>query len=252
MRRIALITGATAGIGKASARLLAENDFDLIITGRRAENLKNLKNELESKTKAKIKSLCFDIRNRNEVLEALKDVSGEWEKVDVLINNAGLAVGLHHIQEGVVDDWERMIDTNLKGLLYISREISKGMVERNSGHILNIGSIAGKEAYEKGNVYVATKHAVDALSRAMRIDLVQYGIKVTNIAPGAVDTEFSTVRFKGDKERADGVYKGFTPLYAEDVAEAILFALTRPPHVNINDLLIMPAAQASATVIRRE
>ncbi len=176
----------------------------------------------------------------------------KWRNMDVLVNNAGLAVGMNHIDDGDVDDWERMIDTNIKGLLYITREVSPLMASRKSGHIINIGSVAGKEVYENGNVYCATKHAVDALSRSMRIDLLKHNIRVTNIAPGMVDTEFSTVRFKGDTKRAGNVYHGFTPLYAEDIAETILFVLTRPPHVNINDLLIMPTAQATATMVKRE
>lgn len=249
MSKIALITGASAGIGKATALLLAKNDYNIIITGRRFERLEELQSEIKSGSDANVLILNFDIRSRKAVEEALESLPAEWREIDVLVNNAGLAVGLHHINDGVVDDWERMIDTNIKGLLYISRKISNAMVKRKKGHILNISSIAGKEAYEKGNVYVATKHAVDALSRAMRIDLVSHGVKVTNIAPGAVDTEFSTVRFKGDRQKADNVYKGFTPLYAEDVAEAVLFAVSRPPHVNINDLLIMPTAQASASII---
>lgn len=251
MSKIALITGASAGIGKATAKLLAMNDYNIIITGRRLERLKELQSEIKSESGANVLILNFDIRSREAVEEALESLPSEWREIDVLVNNAGLAVGLHHINDGIVDDWERMIDTNIKGLLYISREISNGMVQRRKGHIVNISSIAGKEAYEKGNVYVATKHAVDSLSRAMRIDLVSHGVKVTNIAPGAVDTEFSTVRFKGDRKKAESVYKGFTPLYAEDVAEAVLFAVGRPPHVNINDLSIMPTAQASASIISK-
>lgn len=251
MKKIALITGATSGIGEATARLLSENDYNLILTGRRKDRLTLLEKEILSESDARVKILCFDIRDNDQVIEALESLPEEWQNIDVLVNNAGLAVGLNFFHEGLVDDWERMIDTNVKGLLYISREVSRKMVERKSGHIINLASIAGKEAYEKGNVYVATKHAVDALSRSMRLDLAAHGVKVSNIAPGAVDTEFSTVRFKGDKERADSVYKGFTPLYAEDIAETILFALSRPPHVNICDLLIMPSAQASASVTHR-
>jgi NADP-dependent 3-hydroxy acid dehydrogenase YdfG len=251
MRKIAIITGATTGIGEATALLLAGNGFDVIITGRRTKLLDQLEKKIASETKARVKTLNFDVRNATDVSKAIKSLDSEWKKIDVLVNNAGLAVGLNHIDKGVVDDWERMIDTNIKGLLYVTREVSPLMVERNSGHIINISSIAGKEAYENGNVYCATKHAVDSLSRTMRIDLLPHNIKVTNIAPGMVDTEFSLVRFKGDKERADKVYQGLTPLFAQDIAEAILFAVTRPAHVCINDMLIMPTAQAAATIVKR-
>ncbi|MFZ5940533.1 MAG: SDR family oxidoreductase [Bacteroidota bacterium] len=246
MKPIALITGATAGIGKATALLLARNDFDVILTGRRNDRLDQVEEEIRSKTPADVLSLCFDVRDREEVFRTLEALPERWKDIRVLINNAGLASGLDLIHEGDMDDWERMIDTNIKGLLYVTRALTPGMVERKAGHIINISSIAGKEVYEKGNVYCGTKHAVDALSKGMRIDLVEHGIKVTSIDPGMVETEFSVVRFHGDQERADGVYRGFTPLYAEDIAEAILFAVTRPPHVNINDMLIMPSAQANA------
>jgi NADP-dependent 3-hydroxy acid dehydrogenase YdfG len=251
MKKIALITGASSGIGKATAFLLARNDFDLIITGRRKDLLKQVRSKIESETTSKVMDLCFDIRIHSEVLKAMNEIPANWKKVDVLVNNAGLAAGLDRIQEGNLNDWEQMIDTNIKGLLYISREISRWMISNGSGHIINIGSIAGKEVYEKGNVYCATKFAVEALTRGMRIDLVQHNIKVTCIAPGMVETEFSLVRFKGDSKRAEKVYEGVTPLYAEDIAEAVLFAVTRPPHVNIDEILIMPTAQASATVVNR-
>ena len=244
MNPIAIVTGASAGIGRATAMLFAKNDFDVITTGRRNENLEILEEEIRSKTSADVLSLAFDIRNQEEVTAACNKLTGKWKNVDVLVNNAGLAAGLSHIHEGSVDDWEQMIDTNIKGLLYITRQISPGMVARGKGHIINIGSIAGKEAYEKGNVYIATEKTVDGLTRGMRIDLVEYGIKVTSINPGAVETEFSKVRFKGDTEKADAVYKGFTPLYAEDLAEVILFAVTRPPNVNIDDMTILATAQA--------
>jgi NADP-dependent 3-hydroxy acid dehydrogenase YdfG len=244
MRKIAIVTGASAGIGRATASLLAANGFDLIITGRRKEHLESLGREIRSKTRADVLTLVFDIRRHEEVKKSLEGLSGKWKDVDLLVNNAGLAVGLNHIHEGLVDDWERMIDTNIKGLLYITREITPGMVSRGSGHVINIGSIAGKEAYENGNVYNATKFAVDGLTEAMRIDLAEHGIRVTAINPGAVETEFSLVRFKGDQERADSVYEGFEPLVASDIAEAILFAVTRPPHVNIDDMLIMATSQA--------
>lgn len=250
MKKIALITGATAGIGEATAKLLAKNEYKLIITGRRQERLEDLKNSLQKDTEIFV--LNFDIRNHNEVNQAIESLPEEWKSIDVLINNAGLAVGLGHLNDGVIDDWERMIDTNIKGLLYITRAVSPIMVKNKQGHIVNISSIAGKEVYENGNVYVATKHAVDALSKAMRIDFVHDGIKVSNIAPGMVDTEFSLVRFKGDKDRAEKVYDDLTPLFGEDIAEVILFALQQPVHVNLNDILIMPTAQASATIVHRE
>jgi len=251
MRPIAIITGATAGIGRATAIALARNNFDVVITGRRAEKLESVEEVIRSKTDADVLSLTFDIRDQEAVKKACGKLTGKWAQVDVLVNNAGLAAGLSQIHEGSVDDWEQMIDTNIKGLLYITRLITPGMVERTRGHIINIGSIAGKEAYEYGNVYNASKFAVDGLTQAMRIDLVEHGIKVTAINPGAVETEFSLVRFKGDHAEADKVYNGFTPLYAEDIAEAILFAVNRPPHVNIDDLIIMPAAQARSRKIKR-
>jgi len=252
MKKIVLVTGATAGIGKATAGLLAKNGFNIIITGRRKDKLNELENFLARETDAEVLSLVLDVRKKTEVDKAIENLPEKWKRIDVLLNNAGLAVGLDHIDKGDVDDWERMIDTNIKGLLYMTRAVAPGMVERQKGQIINIASIAGKEVYENGNVYCATKHAVDALSRAMRIDLLKNKIKVTNIAPGLVDTEFSTVRFKGDKKRADNVYKGLTPLYGPDVAEAILFCVTRPEHVNINDLLIMPTDQAAAAIARRD
>jgi len=251
MRSIALISGASAGIGRATAITLARNNFDVIITGRRSEKLESVEEEIRSKTEADVLSLTFDIRDLKAVSNACDKLKGKWENVDVLVNNAGLAAGLSQIHEGTLDDWEQMIDTNIKGLLYITRIISPGMVKRGRGHIINLGSIAGKEAYEQGNVYNATKFAVDGLSQGMRIDLVEHGIKVTAINPGAVETEFSLVRFKWNKEEATKVYEGFTPLYAEDIAEAILFVVTRPHHVNIDDLVIMPTAQARSRKIIR-
>ncbi|MFA8436957.1 MAG: SDR family oxidoreductase [Marinifilaceae bacterium] len=253
MTKIALVTGATAGIGEATALKLAEAGFNLIITGRRKEKLEVLAQKVSSQYQKDCHILCFDIRQLSEVENAIDNLPENWKNIQLLVNNAGLAVGVSPIQEGTVDDWERMIDTNVKGLLYITRKVSPLMVERKTGHIVNIASIAGKEVYPGGNVYCATKHAVDALTKGMRIDLLPHGIKVTSIAPGMVETEFSIVRFKGDQEKADGVYNGLTPLYAEDIADTVVFAATRPAHVNINDILIMPTAQASSRdVVRNE
>lgn len=242
--KTALITGATSGIGMATARLMAENSFSLILTGRRNDRLAALQEEIVQNTGAKVQVLNFDIRSFRETEAALNRLPQEWRNIDILINNAGLALGMDTINEGVVDDWEQMIDTNIKGLLYITRLVSPGMVERRSGHIVNISSIAGKETYKLGNVYCASKHAVQSLTQGMRLDLLPHGIKVSAVCPGAVETEFSEVRFKGDKSKAAGVYEGFRPLVAEDVAETILFVITRPQHVNIDDVLIMPTAQA--------
>lgn len=252
MKKIALITGVTSGIGNASAHKLAQNNYNLIITGRRRELLENLKKELGIKYKCDVLALNFDVRDQKMVDKMIASIPEPWRKIDVLINNAGLAAGLNPVQSGDIQDWEQMIDTNVKGLLYITRSVAPLMIENGSGHIINISSIAGKEVYENGNVYCATKHAVDALTKGMRIDLLKHNIKVTSISPGMVDTEFSLVRFKGDKAKADKVYEGLTPLFAEDIAEAILFVVTRPPHVNINDMLIMPTAQANATVTFRQ
>lgn len=252
MRKIAFITGATSGIGKATARIIALNGFDLIITGRRKELLDKLADSLQNETGADVLKLNFDVRSLPQVEEAIETLEGKWRNISLLINNAGLAVGLGPIHTGVTDDWDRMIDTNVKGLLYVTRKITPGMVERRSGHIINISSIAGREAYPNGAAYCASKHAVQAISHAQRIELLPFGIKVSSICPGMVDTEFSLVRFKGDKEKADSVYKGLTPLYAEDIAETILFMVTRPSHVNIDDILIMPTDQASARDYQRE
>lgn len=251
MPTIALITGATSGIGEATALKFAENGVDLIITGRRNDRLAILQNKLEERS-VRVLSLCFDIRNRDEVEHALAGLPQEWAGIDILVNNAGLAAGLSTVQEGDTDDWNRMIDTNVKGLLYITRAVSPGMAERKSGHIINIGSIAGKEVYPNGNVYCATKHAVDALTQGMRIDLLPYNVKVTQVCPGAVETEFSVVRFHGDKVRADKVYEGYECLVAGDIADCIWFAVSRPPHVNINDMVVMPAAQATATLFNKK
>lgn len=252
MNKTALITGATSGIGRAVADIFAENKYNLIVTGRRSERLQELKAALERQHGISVLALCFDVRDNDEVVRNIESLPVEWRNIDVLVNNAGLAVGLNHIQDGVLDDWERMIDTNIKGLLYVTRAVSPLMVARNSGHIVNICSIAGKEVYENGNVYCATKHAVDALSKAMRIDMLGHNIKVTNICPGAVETEFSIVRFKGDTQRAAGTYKGIEPLTGRDIAECIYFAVSLPKHVCINDMMIMPTAQADSRTFNRK
>lgn len=252
MNKTALITGATSGIGRAVADIFAENKYNLIVTGRRSERLQELKAALEQQHGISVLALCFDVRDNDEVVRNIASLPVEWRNIDVLVNNAGLAVGLNHIQDGILDDWERMIDTNIKGLLYVTRAVSPLMVARNSGHIVNICSVAGKEVYENGNVYCATKHAVDALSKAMRIDMLGHNIKVTNICPGAVETEFSIVRFKGDTQRAAGTYKGIEPLTGRDIAECIYFAVSLPEHVCINDMMIMPTAQADSRTFNRK
>lgn len=247
------ITGATAGFGEACARIFAQHGWNLVLTGRRAERLAKLQSELHETYNVQVICSQYDVRNQEEVDRAVNSLPEEVKnKLLILINNAGLAVGRGSIEDGITEDWERMIDTNVKGLLYVSRAIIPYLKRRGKGHIINIASIAGKEVYPGGNVYCATKHAVDALSRAMRIDLVYDHIKVTNIAPGAAETEFSLVRFKGDTQTADAVYSGFEPLQAADIAETVYFAATRPAHVNLNDIVIMPTAQASATVLNRK
>lgn len=251
MNKITLITGATSGIGRSCAYIFAQNNHDLIITGRRKDHLDEIAGELKSKYNIRVHPIVFDIRDNEAVIKAISSLPEEWNEIKILINNAGLAVGLNTIQEGVVDDWERMIDTNLKGLLYISRAVLPKFVDQNYGHVINIGSIAGKEVYPNGNVYCATKHAVDALTKSMRIDMVKHGIKVTQVAPGAIETEFSLVRFKGDKNMADNIYKGFQPLLPEDIANVVFYVTTLPTHVNINDLVIMPTDQASSTVFNK-
>jgi NADP-dependent 3-hydroxy acid dehydrogenase YdfG len=250
--KTALITGATSGIGEATAFALADKGFHLILTGRRAERLDEVAKNVERNYGVKTLCLSFDIRNQEATISAINSLPKEWENVDVLINNAGLAVGLNHIQDGVVDDWERMIDTNIKGLLYITRAIAPEMCAKGKGHIVNIGSIAGKDVYENGNVYCATKHAVDALSKAMRIDMLKYGIRVSNVCPGMAETEFSNIRFKGDDVKAKNVYDGFEPLKAEDIADIIAYIVTLPPHVCVNDILVMPTAQASGNYTYRK
>lgn len=248
---IACITGASAGIGAATAHILAANGYNLILIARRKDKLEALAAELTAQYQTEILIKTLDVRNRAEVQQTIESLPAEWKKINVLINNAGLASGLAPIDKGDIDDWEVMIDTNIKGLLYVTRNIAPLMIANGSGHIVNIGSIAGKEVYANGNVYCATKHAVDALNKSMRIDMAQYPVKVTAIHPGAVETEFSIVRFHGDEQKAKTVYQGFENLVAQDIAEAIWFALSRPPHVNINELTIMPTAQPMAGIIHR-
>lgn len=252
MNTIALITGATSGIGRATAKILAANNFDVIITGRRSEKLSEVEQEISKLTSARVFSLVFDIRQNEEVEKAINSLPTEWKNISVLINNAGLSAGLEPLNEGSLDDWNRMIDTNVKGLLYISKLVSNLMIPNKKGHVINISSIAGKEAYANGSVYCATKYAVDAITKSMRLDFLKHNIKVGSISPGMVETEFSIVRFHGDEERAANVYKGMTPLYAEDIAETILFMVTRPAHVNIDDVLIMPTAQGFTRDVIRE
>jgi NADP-dependent 3-hydroxy acid dehydrogenase YdfG len=250
MAKIALITGATSGIGKATALLFAQHGVDLILCGRREDRLRELQKELAAHVR--VHTLTFDVRDRAAVEAAIGSLPAEWQEVDILVNNAGNAHGLAPIQEGSVDDWDAMMDGNVKGLLYVSKAIIPGMVSRRRGHIVNIGSVAAKEVYPNGNVYCASKHAVDALTQGMRLDLNPFGIKVTGVHPGLVETEFSVVRFKGDAQRADNVYKGFQPLVAEDIADVIWYAVSRPSHVVIGDLVILPTAQASATLVHKQ
>jgi 3-hydroxy acid dehydrogenase/malonic semialdehyde reductase len=244
MNKTIMITGATAGFGKATAVRFAKNGYNIIITGRRKERLDELEKELLSYGNIKVLSLNFDVRKRDEVASAIGNLPPEWKAIDILINNAGLAVGLDHIDTGNIDDWDRMIDTNVKGLLYVTRAVAPLMVARNRGHIFNIGSIAGKDNYENGNVYCASKSAVDSLSKSMRIDFLKNNIKVTHIAPGMAETEFSLVRFKGDEEKAKVPYIGIDALTADDIADAIYYCATLPAHVCINDLVITPTQQA--------
>ena len=247
--KIAFITGATSGIGMATAKLFAKNGLKLIICGRRKDRLESLAKELSLLTE--VHTLSFDVRNKEEVISEIKSLPKNFSNINILINNAGNAHGLENIDEGNLDDWDAMLDINVKGLLYVSKSILPNMIERKSGHIINIGSTAGKEVYPKGNVYCASKHAVDAINQGMRIDLNGKGIKVGAINPGLVETEFSKVRFKGDTEKADQVYRRYTPLKPKDIAEVIWFAVTRPPHVNIADLTVMCLDQASSTIINK-
>ena len=248
MSRIALITGATSGIGWATAEALAVEGYSLILCGRRKERLQELSNKLSVKTHL----LSFDIRDRGAVFQAIESLPMKWDQIDVLVNNAGNAHGLSKIQEGDVDDWDAMIDINVKGLLYVSKAVIPGMVARGKGHVVNIGSIAGKEVYPNGNVYCASKHAVDAVNNGMRLDLNGTGVRVSQVCPGLVETEFSLVRFKGDQGKATPVYEGFDALQATDIADIIRFIVTRPAHVNLSDIIVLPTAQASATIVNRK
>lgn len=251
MRKIALITGATSGIGEACARKFAQGGYDLIITARREDILNALKAELEA-AGAKVKTLVFDVRDANAAKNAVESLEGEWQKIDVLINNAGLALGLDKEYEGNIDEWSTMIDTNIKGLLTMTRLIVPGMVSRNEGHVINIGSVAGDAAYAGGNVYCATKAAVKAITDGLRIDVAESAVRVTNLKPGLVETHFSNVRFRGDNERADNVYKGIKPLVGEDIAEVAFFAASAPKHVQIAEVLILATHQANGSYIYRE
>lgn len=245
--KIAMITGATSGIGMATARYFAQNDISLVICGRRVERLENLKKELLKHVQ--VHTLSFDVRSKEEVINAIESLPAPFNSIDILVNNAGNAHGLDPVETGNLDDWDAMIDINVKGLMYVTNAIVPIMIQRKTGHIINIGSIAGKEVYPNGNVYCASKHAVDAFTRGMRMDLVKYGIKVSEVNPGLVETEFSLVRFKGDKQRSDAVYRGYEPLHADDIADLIYYIVSRPTHVNIGDVIIFPAAQASSSVL---
>lgn len=249
-KKTAFITGATSGIGRATAKLFASHGISLVLCGRRQAKLDVLQKELGSQTP--VYTLNFDVRDKELVEAAVKSLPEDFASVDILVNNAGNAHGLDPIQSGQISDWDAMIDINVKGLLYVSRAILAGMIERNSGHIINIGSTAGKEVYPNGNVYCASKHAVDAINQGMRLDLNEYGIRVGAVNPGLVETEFSEVRFKGDSERAKKVYQGYQPLTPEDIADIIFFVVTRPYHVNIADLVVMPTAQASSTIVKKK
>ena len=248
-KKTTLITGATSGIGLATARALAQEGCRLVLTGRRVERLKDLVEEFSELTA--VHSLCFDIRDREATTRIIAQLPEEFSQIDILINNAGNAHGFDSFEDGSLDDWDAMIDINIKGLLYVSKAVIPQMIQRGTGHVIHLGSTAGKEVYPKGNVYCASKHAVDALNHAMRIDLNGKGIKISAIHPGLVETEFSEVRFKGDTARAQQVYKGYHPLQPEDIAEIIVFVLSRPPHVNIADLMVMCLDQASSTIVNK-
>ena len=252
MTKKVFITGATSGFGKAIAEIFARNGHDCIINGRRADRLDSMQRELEQKFNVAIYTLCFDVRNKEEVSKAILGLPDGWKDIDILVNNAGLALGRDYFDEADMNDWDTMIDTNVKGLLYVSKAVIPVMTKRKIGHIINIGSTAAKEVYEKGNVYCASKSAVDAISQSMRIDLLRHGIKVTAVHPGAAETEFSIVRFKGDEETAKSVYKGFKPLGAEDIASVVYYCTTLPDHVCINDLVLTSTAQANSFYFHRQ
>lgn len=250
--KTAMVTGATSGIGLACAHILAQNGYKIIITGRRKERLEKAAKEISTQHNVEVHSLNFDVRNRDETFAAIESIPANFQKIDLLVNNAGLAMGLASFEDGDIDHWDTMMDTNVKGLIYVSKAVVPLMIKHKTGHIINISSIAGKEVYALGNVYCASKHAVDALTRSMRLDLSKYPIKVSMISPGAVETEFSIVRFEGDIDKAKTVYKGFENLVAADIADAAWYIASRPQHVNINDLVIMPTAQPMASVIHRK
>lgn len=252
MSKTVFITGATAGIGEACAYKFAREGYRLIISGRRIKRLEQLAGSLKDTYQSEVLTVDLDVRDKNLVEQRVEMLPEAWRNIDVLVNNAGLALGLNPFQDGNTDDWDTMIDTNIKGLLYMGKAVSRLMIANQTGHIINIGSIAGREVYPNGNVYSATKHAVDAISKGMRLDLLKHGIRVTQVAPGAVETEFSLVRFKGDEERASKVYDRYTPLKPEDIANVAYYTTTVPPHVNINDVLVMPTNQANATTFHKE
>ena len=252
MNKIVFITGATSGFGEACALQFAEAGYDIIINGRREGRLKQQKKDLEKRFPVRVLSLPFDVSNRTAVFKAVDSIAGDWRKINILINNAGLALGRDFFDEADLDEWDTMMDTNVKGLLYVSRAVLPLMISQNKGHIINLGSVAAKEVYERGNVYCASKFAVDALSKSMRIDLLRHNIKVTAVHPGAAETEFSLVRFKGDAVKANAVYEGFKPLTARDVADVIFYCATVPEHVCINDLVVCPSQQADAIYFHKE
>lgn len=247
MAKIILITGATSGFGKAIAEKFASNQWDCIITGRREDRLTSITDDLQNKFNVRVLPLVFDVQKRDDVFKHLSALPDDWKHIDVLVNNAGLALGRDSFENASLDDWDIMVDTNLKGTMYVTKAVLPFLIEQKKGHIINIGSIAGKEVYPNGNGYCASKHAVDALSKSMRIDLLPHNIKVTAIHPGAVETEFSLVRFKGDATKAAAIYEGFTPLHAEDIADIAYYCATLPPTVCINDLIVTPVAQANST-----
>lgn len=251
MKQIVFITGATSGFGWAMAHIFAQNNYSIIATGRRQERLDQLKKSLGEISNAEVLTLCFDVRSQTEVADMVQNLPKGWQKIDILINNAGLAAGRGKAQDALLSDWEQMVDTNLKGVFYVTKCVLPLMISAKNGHIINVSSIAGKQAYMGGSVYCATKFGLEAFTQALRADVLEHGIKVSSISPGAADTEFSLVRFKGDAAQADATYKGFEPLQAQDVAEAVWFMANRPDHVNIADLTILPKAQASATQIHK-